>query len=123
MAQRVVLLDDFTGEEGAESIAYSLDGVSYEIDLSEDNAAQFRGFFAKYTDVSRCVAGRASNTSRSYTPSSNVNPEIAKIRVWAGSNGYDVGDRGRIPAHVTEAYEAAMRYAPSTDPVTNDENQ
>ena len=42
MAQRVQvqLLDDITGEEAAETITFGLDGVSYEIDLSADNAHQ-----------------------------------------------------------------------------------
>ena len=29
------------------------------------------------------------------------------MRAWARSNGYDVADRGRLPAEVTEAYLAA----------------
>ena len=29
------------------------------------------------------------------------------IREWARENGYDVSDRGRIPANVIDAYAAA----------------
>ncbi|MBR7513023.1 Lsr2 family protein, partial [Mycobacterium tuberculosis] len=29
------------------------------------------------------------------------------IREWARNNGYDVSDRGRIPADVADAYAAA----------------
>jgi hypothetical protein len=28
----------------------------------------------------------------------------SEIRAWAQANGYDVGDRGRLPVEVTEAY-------------------
>nr|WP_323372118.1 histone-like nucleoid-structuring protein Lsr2 [Streptomyces katsurahamanus] len=31
----------------------------------------------------------------------------AQIREWAKVNGYDVNDRGRVPATVREAYEKA----------------
>jgi hypothetical protein len=36
------LIDDLDGTEGAETVAFALDGVSYEIDLSEKNAAARR---------------------------------------------------------------------------------
>ncbi|WP_193432350.1 Lsr2 dimerization domain-containing protein [Tessaracoccus aquimaris] len=31
----------------------------------------------------------------------------SEIRAWAKDNGFEVSDRGRIPAGVLEAYEAA----------------
>lgn len=41
----------------------------------------------------------------------------ADIRAWAQANGYVVGDRGRLPAEVSEAFAAAnpgpKRHAPS----------
>ncbi len=37
MAQKVMLIDDLDGSEGAETIKYSVDGQDYEIDLSEKN--------------------------------------------------------------------------------------
>ena len=37
------------------------------------------------------------------------------MRAWARKNGYDVADRGRLPAEVTEAYRAAHgKKAPAT---------
>jgi hypothetical protein len=39
----VTLVDDFDGEGAAdETVEFSLDGVSYEIDLSSKNAAKLR---------------------------------------------------------------------------------
>jgi hypothetical protein len=37
-------------------------------------------------------------------------PDIdrAAVRTWARSNGFDVGDRGRIPADVVDAYRRAQ---------------
>jgi hypothetical protein len=34
-------------------------------------------------------------------------PDTAAVRAWARENGYQISDRGRIPAEVTEAYSAA----------------
>ena len=36
----------------------------------------------------------------------NVNQDY-EVRDWARSNGYDVPDRGRIPADVRAAFDAA----------------
>ena len=42
MAQKVqvLLVDDLDGGEATETVAFSLDGTTYEIDLSSDNATQ-----------------------------------------------------------------------------------
>lgn len=52
MAQRVVvtLSDDIDGSEAAETIAFGLDGKSYEIDLNEANAKKLRKALAPYVD-------------------------------------------------------------------------
>jgi hypothetical protein len=55
MAQRVMLIDDLDGSEGAETIKYSVDGQEYEIDLSEENAERFRSMLKEFIDVSREV--------------------------------------------------------------------
>ena len=33
--------------------------------------------------------------------------DTAEIRAWAKENGYEVNDRGRVPAPIREAYEKA----------------
>ncbi|CDR02336.1 Lsr2-like protein [Streptomyces iranensis] len=33
--------------------------------------------------------------------------DTAEIRAWAKENGYEVSDRGRVPATVREAYAKA----------------
>ena len=37
-----------------------------------------------------------------------TNPDTSAVRAWARSNGYDVADRGRLPAELTDAYLAAQ---------------
>jgi hypothetical protein len=38
---------------------------------------------------------------------------ISNIRTWAQENGFTIGNRGRIPATVRQAYEAAIGAAPA----------
>jgi Lsr2 len=44
MAQkiRLTLIDDIDGSEADETVSFVFDGISYEIDLSNRNAEQFR---------------------------------------------------------------------------------
>lgn len=107
MAQRVQvqLLDDITGEEATETICFSLDNVSYEIDLTADNARQLREKLGIYLDKGRKVRGKAgSSQQRSKTSSRG---ESQRIREWAEKNGYNSGSRGRISKSIIEAYQAA----------------
>ncbi|MEX5631625.1 Lsr2 dimerization domain-containing protein [Parafrankia sp. FMc2] len=41
------------------------------------------------------------------TGSGPAGRDAGRIRVWARRNGYEVGDRGRIPREIVEAFEAA----------------
>ena len=57
MAQRVVvtLSDDIDGGEAAETVAFALDGKSYEIDLNPSNAKKLRKALAPYVAAGRHV--------------------------------------------------------------------
>ena len=108
MAQitEVRLLDDLDGGEAAESVAFSLDGKSYEIDLSEKNAAALRDAFAPFVSSARrgggsVVAARPRMSTRAGRP----REETAAIREWATANGLEVSARGRISTTVLAAYE------------------
>jgi hypothetical protein len=105
----VQLVDDLTNEpieEGAgESVQFSLDGVSYAIDLSTSHADQFRSVLDQYVSAARRAepAAKARSTSRASSSTTN----LKDVRDWASKNGYEVSSRGRIPASVQEAYAAA----------------
>lgn len=106
------LVDDIDGtvlENGdGSTLRFALEGRTYEIDLSDENADKLRSALAPYIAAGRSVAGtgRASSSAprRSSRGSSG---DLAAIRSWAQSNGYSVGDRGRISSEVREAYDAA----------------
>ncbi|WP_093788502.1 histone-like nucleoid-structuring protein Lsr2 [Actinacidiphila guanduensis] len=112
MAQKVqvLLVDDLDGGEADETVTFALDGVTYEIDLTTENADKLRGLLNPYTDSGRRTGGRAG---RGRTPKaargggSTAGQDTAKIRAWAKEKGYEVNDRGRVPASIREAYEKA----------------
>ena len=60
MAQRVqvLLVDDLDGGDANETVSFALDGVTYEIDLSESNAAKFRDDLASWIGHARRSGGR-----------------------------------------------------------------
>ena len=55
VARKVVLVDDIDGNDADETVSFGLDGTSYEIDLSSDNAAALRDALAEYVDHARKV--------------------------------------------------------------------
>src|SRR3954465_1108402 len=108
---QVILSDDLDENLSAdETVSFSLDGTSYEIDLADKNAKEMRDAFSRYVSAARKVGRgtRASGGGRSRATGGRMDREQAgAIRDWARKNGHAVSDRGRIPAGVVEAYEAA----------------
>lgn len=109
MAQKVqiILEDDLDGGEADETVSFALDGTSYEIDLNADNADKMRGVLAPYVGHARKVTGSRGGRRTSAKASGGSGPSAKEVREWARENGHDVPDRGRIPAEVREAYDAA----------------
>jgi hypothetical protein len=109
---QVILSDDLDENLSAdETVSFSLDGTSYEIDLADKNAKEMREAFSRYVSAARKVgrgSGRASGGGRSRATGGRMDREQAgAIRDWARKNGHAVSDRGRIPASVVDAYESA----------------
>ena len=110
MAQRVVvtLEDDIDGGEAAETVSFALDGVTYEIDLSEANASKLRDDFASWIGHARRAGGRKSTTpARRGGAAPRGGRDLSAIREWARKQGHKVSDRGRISAEVQAAYDKA----------------
>ena len=111
---QVILSDDLDDSISAdETVTFALDGTTYEIDLSEKNASEMRDVLGKYVTAARKVSSRGTRASgagrsRATGGGGRMDREQAgAIRDWARKNGHDVSDRGRIPASVVEAFEAA----------------
>ena len=107
---QVQLLDDIDGTKADETLAYSLDGTNYEIDLSAKHAEKLRTSLAKFIEHSRRLGrGRVAAPRRGRSggvPARSDRAQNQAIRDWAKSKGIEVSDRGRIPASVIERYEA-----------------
>ncbi len=106
MAQRVniVLEDDIDGGDATETVMFGLDGATYEIDLSDKNAAKLRDSLSRYVASARRTTARARRAS---SRRGTTGPTTAQVREWARSSGREVSDRGRISAETRAAYEAA----------------
>src|SRR5512133_111550 len=106
MAQRTViqLTDDLDGKPipngKGETIRFSLDRTDYEIDLADKDAKALRDTFAKYVSAGRRT-GRtaAAHEARGYDPKA--------VRAWAGSQGIQVSQRGRVPADLVARFQTA----------------
>jgi nucleoid-associated protein Lsr2 len=128
MAQKVLVenLDDIDGTEAEHvGVEFSLDGVIYNIDLSDANKQALEEVLAPYIDAGRRTGGRLKRGTSASAKSARVTSGVAPttngrspgsvdpaqtqaIRDWANRNGYEVKPRGRIAAHVVEAFEEAM---------------
>ncbi len=104
---QVLLVDDVDKSSPAdETVSFALDGVSYEIDLTSENAGKLRDDLAVWIGHAERTGGRRS-TSKASGRSAGRKQDLSAVREWARSNGYKVSDRGRISAEVQEAYDKA----------------
>ncbi|MGV9350997.1 histone-like nucleoid-structuring protein Lsr2 [Streptomyces spiralis] len=109
MTQKIVTVysDDLTGEESDEvnTHRFSLNGVSYEIDLTPENYDKLDAALRPFIDKGRKL-GRAREMARVRRGAAE-GPSAEEVRAWARTNGYEVNDRGRMPREIREAFEAA----------------
>ena len=112
MAQKIqtLFIDDIDGGAAEGTVRFALDGTEYEIDLNAKHSEELRNAIGKYVTHARKVgggarrAGRAAGrTSRGAGSALNT----TEIRNWAREQGYDIKDRGRVPADLVAKYQAA----------------
>lgn len=118
MAEIIIrqLIDDLDGKPidtglGHE-INFSYQGADYRIDLRPTNADKIEAAFAPYIKVAEKVSSagktRAQKPNATKKLGSGRSAEQLKaIREWAGTNGFDVGVKGRIKTDVIDAFDAA----------------
>lgn len=106
----VTKIDDLTGKEydEGETVTFTVQGKTFEIDLNKRNASEFHKKMARYMEKGRKVRaegrthhaddGRKVRHAREY---------VHTVRAWAKENGFEVSDRGRVPLSVYAAYEKA----------------
>jgi hypothetical protein len=98
----VELTDDLDQSPASQTIQFAINGVEYEIDLSEKNAKKFNAALAPYVDSGRRVAGRRRFGGRRADATAGVDPKV--IRQWANEQGIQISTRGRIPGEIVDRY-------------------
>jgi hypothetical protein len=110
---QVVLTCDLDDEEvpAAETVTFGFDGSTYAFELCEKHLGEFQDTIQTYISSARLADGPrrrrtvAAGTSRPRRSLGGVSS--SDIRAWARESGYEVSERGRIPAEIRSAYEAA----------------
>lgn len=115
MAQQLVVVDDITGETGAVTRRLRLDGVEYDIDLTEGSFAALQDLLRPYLEKARVVPiakrGRQEERGTPVRQKQELPAASSTIRAWAAANGVACPKRGRIPAAVIERYTKSMEVA------------
>ena len=107
---RTVFDDLDASTDGVGTYRFALEGVEYEIDLSNDNLARLRAALAPFIDAGRRLPKtKAVSQRRTARPDSSDAP---RIRAWWAANQQALNlpehrTRGWIPPKVRDAYNAA----------------
>src|SRR5579859_3122885 len=112
VAQKITTLfiDDIDGGAAEGTVRFALDGTEYEIDLNAKHSDELRSALGKYVSHARKVGGASRRGGRvAGRAAGRANPTLntTEIRNWARENGYDIKDRGRVPADLVAKYQAA----------------
>lgn len=112
MAQKIqtLFIDDIDGGAAEGTVRFALDGTDYEIDLNAKHTEELRSALGKYVTHARKVGGsarRAGRTAGRASRGAGSSLNTTEIRNWAREQGYDIKDRGRVPADLVAKYQAA----------------
>jgi hypothetical protein len=71
---KVELIDDMTGGTADETVSFGIDGITYDIDLSANNAGILRDIVADYVSHGRKTAGSTAISGRSQRAATSTGP-------------------------------------------------
>lgn len=104
MATKTVLVDDMDGGPADVTIAFTIDGESYSIDLSNKNADRFWVVIGPYIEAA--AGSRQERLQLVHHYQAEVEQRKA-VREWGRKQGWTVSDRGKIPQDLQEAFDEA----------------
>jgi hypothetical protein len=109
MAQRIqtLFIDDIDGGAAEGTVRFAFDGTDYEIDLSSKHSDELHTALRKYVEHARKVGGTARRSSNRGGRKPSTLDTVA-VRSWAREHGYDIKDRGRVPANLVAKYQEAV---------------
>ena len=105
------LNDDLDGGAATQTVAFSWGGKALEIDLSDANYKVLADFMGRYAGKAR--EAETEETAKKATKKRKTSPGLGRdksalIREWAKTEWPEpLSDRGRVPAKVIAAYDAA----------------
>lgn len=102
-----MLVDDLDGSDTlVESVSFSLDDQTFQIDLSEQNRDQLRLALSRFIEAARSRPAPSAPPVRG-KPAHRDPHQLHAMREWGRKNGFQVSQFGKIPLPVLEAYEQA----------------
>ena len=134
LVQYIEITDDFDRESPAdETVVIALDGVVYELDLTDPKAKEIREFLHPFMQVAHdqwkmpprpgkkrksLMAQGVTETPKPVDTSTKMRDKEARdtIRQWANANGRELSKTGKIPVEVLRAFQSANpdAYIPET---------
>ena len=119
MGRKTVLVDDLDGSELPEDtspVILSLGRTTYNLYLSEKNHGKLLEALNPFIENAETTSSTARSTSTRSTSGADKE-KLKAVRAWAQSTGFKyknakgeeatLGDRGRIPQEVIDAYDEA----------------
>lgn len=107
--QTTTIVDDLTGKpidaDDVFRIHFTIDGKDYRLDVNRAGADAFEAATGRFVEAATKLTG--TTRARASKPRAANSGEQTKMREWARANGYEVAERGRIPAAIQDAYRAA----------------
>ena len=116
MAKVTKIIDDIDGTDATDTLEFSWGGDNYTIDLSDENADEFRRLMARYVSHATKVRHEVKRTIPMRTTA-----ELNEIRAWARKAGYEVSSVGRIREEIITAYENRDLDQETTDEESTEE--
>ena len=109
MAQKIqtLFIDDIDGSAAEGTVRFGLDGAEYEIDLNAKHAQELRDALARYVNAARRAGGSARRPARGGRRGPAGGPDSTEVREWAKAQGFEVKDRGRVPAELVVKFKEA----------------
>lgn len=102
--------DEHKPGDDVETIVFSWDGTPLTMELCGDHLEKFEKRLKPFLDQAR-----RAEPPRRVRRASAGGQDVTHIREWAREHGYTVGEKGRLPAEVMEAYEAQQDADPDDD--------
>ena len=107
MSTKTVLVDDMDGGDADVTIAFTINGEGYSMDLSNDNADAFYSALNQWLSVATRIGAARDEAVKGYLVGVE---QRAAIRQWAEKTGREISPRGRIPQEITDEYNKAHRH-------------